>query len=93
MVWPAAQVLWEEVRALRARIGSMSGVDSMLRAWSQGDVGNKTLQQLSEDFAEFLITKIWEQEQRKVSRVAKRLSVSPKKVRRVLSRAGLLRRE
>lgn len=85
--------LWEDVRSLRSRITNTSGVDAVLRAWSQGDVGNKTLQQLTEDFAEFLITKIWDQEQRKVSRVSKRLSVSPKKVRRVLARAGLLRRE
>jgi tetratricopeptide (TPR) repeat protein len=85
--------LWDELRALRARISHTSGVDATLRAWSQGEVGGKTLQQLTEDFAEFLIPKIWEQENRKISRVATRLSVSPKKVRRILARAGLLRRE
>jgi tetratricopeptide (TPR) repeat protein len=85
--------LWEDVRALRARISHTSGIDSTLRAWSQGEVAGKTLQQLTEEFAEFLIPKIWEQEQRKISRVATRLSVSPKKVRRILARAGLLRRE
>jgi hypothetical protein len=84
--------LWEDVRALRSRIAHANGVDATLRAWSQGEVGGKTLQQLTEDFAEFLIPKIWEQEQRKVSRVASRLSVSPKKVRRILARAGLLNR-
>ena len=36
-----------------------------------------------------MIPKIWEQEGQKVSRVAKRLSISPKKVRRVLERLGL----
>ncbi len=36
-----------------------------------------------------MIPKVWEQEARKVSRVSKRLSISPKKVRRVLERLGL----
>ena len=84
--------LWEEVRSLRAKINRTTGTDATLRAWSQGDVGERTFQQLTEDFAELIIPKIWEQEGRKVSRVATRLSVSPKKVRRILSRAGLLRK-
>jgi tetratricopeptide (TPR) repeat protein len=85
--------LWEDVRTLRAKITRATGVDATLRAWSQGDVGEKTFQQLTEEFAELIIPKIWEQENRKISRVATRLSVSPKKVRRILGRAGLLRRE
>jgi predicted ArsR family transcriptional regulator len=40
-------------------------------------------------FADLIIPKVWEREGRKVSRVAKKLSISPKKVRRVLSRLGL----
>jgi hypothetical protein len=43
---------------------------------------------LTEQFAEIVIPKVWEKEDRKVARVAKRLSVSPKKVRRILARAG-----
>jgi len=35
-----------------------------------------------------VIPKVWEKEGKKVARVAKRLSVSPKKVRRILARAG-----
>jgi hypothetical protein len=31
---------------------------------------------------------VWEREGRKVSRVATRLSISPKKVRRILARVG-----
>jgi hypothetical protein len=63
-------------------------VNPTLRAWSQGSVGDKTFRQISEEFAELIIPKVWEREGRKVSRVAARLSVSPKKVRRILSRAG-----
>jgi signal recognition particle subunit SEC65 len=62
----------------------------VLRQWSQGIVGDKTFQQISEEFASIVIPKVWKREGRKVSRVAARLSVSPKKVRRILSNAGLL---
>ena len=55
-----------------------------------GMVGDKTFQQITEEFAAIIIPKVWEVEGRKVSRVASRLSVSPKKVRRILIRAGLL---
>ena len=41
-------------------------------------------------FEELLIRKVWEHEGRKVSRVAHRLAVSPKKVRRVLRHLGML---
>jgi hypothetical protein len=81
--------LWVDLQILRAKVqGGAGTVDSRLRAWSEGQVGNKTLQQLSEEFAEIVIAKVWEQEGRKVARVARRLKVSPKKVRRVLGRAA-----
>ena len=41
-----------------------------LRAWSQGSVGDKTFQQISEEFAELIIPKVWEREGRKVSTIA-----------------------
>jgi DNA-binding NtrC family response regulator len=63
-------------------------VNPLLRAWSQGSVGDKTFQQITEQFAELIIPKVWEREGRKVSRVATRLSISPKKVRRILDRVG-----
>jgi DNA-binding NtrC family response regulator len=62
----------------------------VLQEWSQGLVGAKTFQQITEEFAGIIIPKVWEREGRKVSRVAAKLSVSPKKVRRVLQAAGLL---
>ncbi len=82
--------LWQEVEILRARILHAGVEDPNLRAWSQGVVGDKSLQQVVGDFEEMLIRKVWEHEGRKVSRVAHRLAVSPKKVRRVLRHLGLL---
>ena len=83
-----ADSAWEDLQALKAKVLRGGSVNPTLRAWSQGAVGDKTFQQISEEFAEMIIPKVWEREGRKVSRVAARLSVSPKKVRRVLSRVG-----
>jgi tetratricopeptide (TPR) repeat protein len=82
--------LWEEMAMLKSRILRASKIDDTLRAWSEGMLGDKTFQQVTEEFAEIVIPKVWAREGRKVARVAKRLSVSPKKVRRILRNAGLL---
>ena len=82
--------LWQEVEILRERILHGHVEDPNLRAWSQGSVGDKSLQEVVGEFEELLIRKVWEHEGRKVSRVAQRLSVSPKKVRRVLRHLGVL---
>jgi DNA-binding NtrC family response regulator len=82
--------LWQEVEILRARILHCGIEDPNLRAWSQGAVGDKSLQEVVGEFEELLIRRIWEHEGRKVSRVAHKLAVSPKKVRRVLRHLGLL---
>jgi len=79
---------WEDLEALRARVLRGGRVNPVLRAWSQGSIGDKTFQQITEQFAELIVPKVWEREGRKVSRVASRLSMSPKKVRRILSRVG-----
>ena len=79
---------WDDLQTLKARVLRGGNVNPLLRAWSQGSVGDKTFQQISEEFAELVIPKVWEREGRKVSRVAARLSVSPKKVRRILNRVG-----
>jgi len=79
---------WDDFETLKTRVLRGGSVNPLLRAWSQGSVGDKTFQQISEQFAELVIPKVWEREGRKVSRVAARLSVSPKKVRRILSRVG-----
>jgi hypothetical protein len=82
--------LWEELAMLKSRILRATKIDDTLRAWSEGLLGDKTFQQVTEEFAEIVIPKVWLREGRKVSRVAQRLSVSPKKVRRILRNAGLL---
>jgi tetratricopeptide (TPR) repeat protein len=83
-----AESAWDDLQTLKARVLRSGKVNPTLRAWSQGSVGDKTFQQITEEFAELIIPKVWEREGRKVSRVAARLSVSPKKVRRILNRVG-----
>jgi hypothetical protein len=84
--------LVEDLSALKSRIVQASGINDTLRGWSEGMVGNKTFQQISEEFAEIVIPKVWIREDRKISRVAERLSISPKKVRRILRNAGSMNR-
>jgi DNA-binding NtrC family response regulator len=81
--------IWEDLQHLKTKVLRGGNLDATLHAWSQGVVGERSFQQLTEDFADLIIPKIWEHESRKVARVARRLSISPKKVRRVLSRLGL----
>ena len=85
--------LWGELEGLRSRVRQAGSVNETLQAWSQGATGDKSFQQITEEFAEIVIPKVWEQEDHKVARVAKRLSISPKKVRRILIQAGLMTRE
>jgi tetratricopeptide (TPR) repeat protein len=80
--------LWQDLQTLGAKILRKGSVHPALKAWSQGAVGEKTFRQISEEFAEIVIARVWEREGRKVSRVAARLSISPKKVRRILARVG-----
>lgn len=96
----AASFLWtvdyddlgEQLQLLKQKLARPGTVDPVLRAWSQGVTGDKTFQQLAEQFAEFVIPRVWEQEGKKVQRVARRLSVSPKKVRRILTRLGKVKK-
>lgn len=81
--------LVEDLTLLKSRIVQVSGINDVLRGWSEGIVGNKTFQQITEEFAEIVIPKVWLREDRKISRVAAVLSVSPKKVRRILRNAGV----
>ncbi len=80
--------MWQDLQTLGAKILRKGSVHPALKAWSQGAVGEKTFRQISEEFAEIVIVRVWEREGRKVSRVAARLSISPKKVRRILARVG-----
>src|ERR1017187_5658521 len=80
--------MWQDLQTLGAKILRKGSVHPALKAWSQGAVGEKTFRQISDEFAEIVIARVWEREGRKVSRVASRLSISPKKVRRILARVG-----
>jgi hypothetical protein len=82
--------LSEALAVLKLRVMRSIGIDETLRAWSQGIVGRKTFQQMTEEFAEVVIPQVWIREGKKVSRVAERLSISPKKVRRILRNVGAL---
>jgi len=84
------EFLWDDLQELKARILHNAHVDTVLQEWSQGLVGDKTFQQIEEEFAAIVIPRVWQREGRKVSRVAEKLSVSPKKVRRALHTAGLI---
>ncbi len=82
--------LADELAELKSRIMQASGINDTLRGWSEGMLSGKTFQQVTEEFAEIVIPKVWLREERKISRVAQLLSISPKKVRRILRNAGLL---
>ena len=84
--------LAEELHRLKQKVIPKGNIDPLLRSWSQGITGDKTFQEMTEQFAELVIPRVWEREGRKVSRVATRLSISPKKVRRILGRLGKLRK-
>jgi len=89
---PAHQdYVWRELQDLTRKLRGAGNVNSTLREWSQGIVGNKSFQQVSEEFAAIVIPKVWRREGCKIVRVAARLSISPKKVRRILRDQGLLR--
>jgi tetratricopeptide (TPR) repeat protein len=78
----------QDLQTLGAKILRKGSVHPALKAWSQGAVGEKTFRQISDEFEEIVIASVWEREGRKISRAAARLSISPKKVRRILARAG-----
>lgn len=82
--------LVEDLTLLKSQIVQASGINDVLRGWSEGIVGDKTFQQITEEFAEIVIPKVWLREDRKISRVASSLSVSPKKVRRILRNSGFV---
>jgi tetratricopeptide (TPR) repeat protein len=80
----------EDLAALKTRVMRAWGINDRLRGWSEGFVGCKTFQQIVDEFAEIVIPKVWLREDKKISRVAALLSISPKKVRRILRNAGLV---
>jgi hypothetical protein len=82
--------LLDDLAMLKSHITQASGINDTLRGWSEGMLGEKTFQQVTEEFAEIVIPKVWLREDRKISKVAECLSISPKKVRRILRNTGFL---
>ena len=82
--------VWRELQELKRKIRTAGSINPTLREWSEGIIGGKSFQQVSEEFAKIVIPKVWRREGCKVARVAARLSISPKKVRRILRDQGLL---
>jgi tetratricopeptide (TPR) repeat protein len=88
---PAHQdYVWRELQDLKRKLRGAGNINATLREWSQGIVGNKSFQQVNEEFAAIVIPKVWRREGCKIARVAARLSISPKKVRRILRDQDLL---
>jgi hypothetical protein len=81
--------LYDDHQALSARVLHAGCVEAQLKRWSLGMIDDRTFQQITEEFAELVIPRVWAREGRNVSRVVARLSISPKKVRRILTRSGV----
>jgi tetratricopeptide (TPR) repeat protein len=83
-----ADYVVDELNLLKNKLLRKAGIDDTLRAWSEGVISGKSLQQIMEDFAELIVTKIWIHEGRRTAHVAALLSTSPKKVRRLVRHAA-----
>jgi tetratricopeptide (TPR) repeat protein len=81
--------LWDEYQSLVSRALHSGSVDAKLRKWTEGLAEGKTFQQITDEFADLVIPAVWAREGKNTSRVVSKLSISPKKVRRILNRVGL----
>ncbi len=79
----------EELNTLKARLLKVVGIEDTLRAWSQGIITGKSFQEVTEQFAQLVIPRVWIREECKISRVAKKLAMSPQKVRRLVKRSSM----
>ena len=79
----------DELNALKARLLKVVGIEDTLRAWSQGIITGKSFQEVTEQFAQLVIPRVWMREERKISRVAKKLAMSPQKVRRLVKQTSV----
>jgi hypothetical protein len=78
----------DELNALKSRLLKVVGIEDTLRAWSQGIITGKSFQEVTEQFAQLVIPRVWMREECKISRVAKKLAMSPQKVRRLVKRSS-----
>ena len=79
----------DELNVLKARLLKVVGIEDTLRAWSQGIITGKSFQEVTEQFAQLVIPRVWLREECKISRVAKKLAMSPQKVRRLVKRSSM----
>ena len=79
----------DELNVLKARLLKVVGIEDTLRAWSQGIITGKSFQEVTEQFAQLVIPRVWMREECKISRVAKKLAMSPQKVRRLVKRSSV----
>ena len=84
-----ADYVVDELNSLKAKLLRTVGIDDTLRGWSQGIVAGKSLQEVLDEFAQLVVTQMWLREGRRISRVARLLAMSPKKVRRLVKHSGL----
>ena len=60
---PAHQdYVWRELQDHKRKLRGAGNINAKLREWSQGIVGNKSFQQVSEEFASIVIPKVWRRE-------------------------------
>ena len=83
----------DELNTLKARLLRVVGIEDTLRAWSQGIITGKSFQEVTEQFAQLVIPRVWMREECKISRVAKKLAMSPQKVRRLVKRSSVAERK
>lgn len=83
--------LARELGALKLKIMRSAALNDTLRQWADGETGGKTFQQIEEEFAEIVIPRVWLKLGQNASLVAQQLSISPKKVRRILRNAQVAR--
>ena len=79
--------LYQVLGTLKAKLLDGARIDETLRQWSNGQLGSRTFQQIEEEFAEIIIPRVWINSGRNISKVAKDLKISPKKIRRILGHA------
>ncbi len=82
----------DELNALKVKLLKVVGIEDTLRAWSQGIITGKSFQEVTEQFAQLVIPRVWLREEKKISRVAKKLAMSPQKVRRLVKRSAAAER-
>ena len=51
--------LLQDLNLLKLKTLRATGIDEALRRWSSGETGDKTFQQVEEEFAELVIPKVW----------------------------------